>query len=181
MSSSANALGEQLTGATRTAQRALWDSFAIATTTAMNTNATKKMFTTNVVDTGGVSGDVSNMRLAGMLPAGHSHMVRAIRVEMQGTAADLLSFNQLTWLKFFYSGIQVFESTIALLNGGVGMSGSPSNGVADARSIYYFDKQPIDVQGMTPFRFEVNTGATGSTTAAFFFRAYLDGEYTEPA
>ncbi|MDP9054840.1 MAG: hypothetical protein M3N93_11160 [Acidobacteriota bacterium] len=181
MSNSLNATGEQLTGSTRTAQRAIWDAFAIASAAPLNTNATKKMFTTNVVDTGGVTGDVSNMRLAGMLPAGHSHIIRAIRIEMQGASADLLTFNQFTFLKFFYSGIQIFESTIALLGSGMGMNGSASNGLPDARAIYFFDKQPIRLEGMTPFRLEVVSGATGNASAAFFLRAYLDGEYTEPA
>jgi len=173
--------GEQLTGGIRRTQKAIWDSITVAAAGALNTGATTKLFTTNVVDNGAVTMDVSNMRAAGMLPAGHSHLINAIRVLMLGGAADMTLFMQKTFLKLFYSGILVWEGTPDYCPAGAGIQGSAGNGIADPRAIYFFDQQPIRLEGQVPFRLEVTSGATGNAAAAFFARFYLDGVYSEPS
>jgi len=173
--------GEQFTGKTRSAQRPIWDSFKVAGAAALNTNATTALFTSNQVNKSGVTGDVCNMRQAGSLPAGHRHMVTAIRIEMLSTTlADLFAMLQFTWIRFLYSGTPVWEATLSYAAGGMGIVGGDSNGVADPRAILYFDLQPIKIEGTVPIELDVITAGTGNATTAFFMRAYLDGVYTEP-
>lgn len=169
----------QLLGKPRTSQRAIWDSFTVAAGAAL-LKTTTILFQTNVVNQSSITGDQCNMRSKGALPTGHQHIVKAIRVEMIGAAADLDSMLQYTWLNFKLGGPVVWENTLSLASGGVGVPNAPANGIADQRSIYYFDTDPIVITGQTSIELDVITGgAAANATAAFFFRAYLDGQYTE--
>lgn len=178
MATSNTGSAQPISGNTRSMQRAIWDSYTVAAA-AQLLNQTKKLFTSNQINANNVTGDVCNMRATGMLPAGHRHLCRSIRVEMLGAAADMAAMLQYTWLNFKYSGSVVWENALSLATGGVGIPNGASNGLADQRAIYYFDTDPIDIEGQVPIELDVITAGAGNATAAFFLRAYLDGEYTE--
>lgn len=173
-----NPSGELLTGQMRTRQSPLFDSIAVATTTALA--ASYKMF-------GNVSGttanpEITNMQQSFKLPGLNKFKVQSLRCVFHAAAADITSFCKLYTVRLKVAGILQLEAPADYWPGGAGVSTAASNGINDPRAVIGFDLDPILITDDMNFFVEAITGGTPfTTTAAFFMRVYLDGRLWEPA
>lgn len=173
-------IGSVYDGSVRTRQSPLYDSYAVATTTAiLPANGVQKMFG-NINGVNSIGPDTTNMEKAFELQGGVSFLVRSLRLSFIGcAAADIASFQKNICVKLIAGGIKLLEAPADYWPGGAGVSGAASNGLNDPRAVVYFDLDPILLTDGMGFRVELG-GTTFNTTAAFFMRAYLDGRITEP-
>lgn len=160
----------------RTRQSPLYDSFAVATTTATATLI--KMFG-NIDGVGGIGPETTNMQKSFELQGGNQFLVRALRVCIYGAAADLVSFFKTYTVRLIAGGIRMLDAPADFWNAGSGVQGTASNGMPDARSVAGLDLDPINITDGIAFRVEM-VGPGFTTTAGLFVRVYLDGRITEP-
>lgn len=173
-------------GKIRTTQSPMYDSYSIATATALIPGGLLKMFG-NVQGLGGIGPQITNMQQAFNLAGGERFKVRSMRLVPLGcTNADWVAFCQSFTVRLIAgSGNTVYADAPAeYWAGGAGISGPTSdvnNGVPDPNAIVAFDTDPLDLEDGINFRVEIVGTSPGNSTGAFFFRCYLDGQRSQGA
>ncbi len=169
-------------GKVRTTQSPYYDSYSVATTTAVVPTGKQVLFG-SVSGVGSVTAAQTNMSKAFELSGGESFLLKAFRVVFLGcAAADIVSFcTAFTVRLIIGSGSTAYcDAPAEYWAGGAGVNSGNNNGIADPRAIVPFDVDPIRLESGINFRVEY-IGTTFTSTAAFFTRVYLDGQKTQPA
>lgn len=181
-------------GKVRTRQSPIYDTYVVQSGAQVGgAQGTVVMFTQieNQITSAypnGVPGYITNMQQANQLQGGVSFVLGALRLVPVGMAeADLVAFMQ-----NFEVQLQIGAGNFAYADappeyfaGGAGSftpgtGTAASNGLPDARAIVPFDVDPILLTDGVNFRLKL-LGAPFNASQLFFMRAYLDGQFTEPA
>jgi len=173
-------------GKVRTVQSPYYDTYVVASGSAVNPGGVTKMFG-NVQGVGGVGPNITNMQQAFQLSGGESFLVSAFRAVPIGCAlADVNSFMINNTVRLIIGAGNYFyaDAPMEFWAGGAGAYGGTSaaatNGIPDPRAIVPFDVDPIQLTDGVNFRAELD-GIAFNATANFTLRIYLDGQKTQPA
>lgn len=180
-------------GKVRTRQSPLWDTYDVASGAMVGGNGTTVMFNqfeNQITATypNGVPGNITNMQQANQLSGGVSFVLGALRLVPLGAAeVDLVQFMQ-NFRVELQVGAGYFSYSVAppeYWAGGAGPftpgTGTASlNGFPDPSATVGFDIDPILLTDGVNFRLKL-LGIPFAASQRFFMRAYLDGQFTEPA
>lgn len=173
-------------GKVRTVQSPYYDTYVVASGSAINPGGVTKMFG-NVAGIGGIGPNITNMQQAFQLSGGESFLLSSFRVVPVGCGlADVDNFmiNNTVRLIIGAGNFYYCDAPAEFWAGGAGAYGGTSaaatNGIPDPRAIVPFDVDPILLTDGVNFRAEI-IGTSFNAAANFTLRIYLDGQKTQPA
>lgn len=173
-------------GKVRTVQSPYFDTYVVASGSAVNPSGVVKMFG-NVQGVGGIGPNITNMQQAFQLSGGESFLLSAFRVCPIGCAladVDQFMINNTVRLIIGAGNFYYCDAPMEFWAGGAGAYGGTSaaatNGIPDPRAIVPFDVDPILLTDGVNFRTEI-VGSSFTASANFTLRVYLDGQKTQPA
>ena len=173
-------------GKVRTIQSPYFDTYVVASGSAINPGGVTKMFG-NVAGLAGIGPNITNMQQAFQLSGGESFLLSSFRVAPIGCSlADVDAFMVANTIRliigagnFYYCDAPAeFWASGAGAYGGT--SAAATNGIPDPRAIVPFDVDPILLTDGVNFRAEI-VGSSFPAAANFTLRIYLDGQKTQPA
>lgn len=173
-------------GKVRTVQSPYFDTYVVASGSAINPGGVTKMFG-NVAGIGGIGPNITNMQQAFQLSGGESFLLSSFRVVPVGCGladVDNLMINDTIRLIIGAGNFYYCDAPAEFWAGGAGAYGGTSaaatNGIPDPRAIVPFDVDPILLTDGVNFRAEI-IGTSFNAAANFTLRIYLDGQKTQPA
>lgn len=173
-------------GKVRTVQSPYFDTYIVASGSAVNPGGVTKMFG-NVQGINGIGPNITNMNQQFQLQGGETFLLAAFRVVPVACAlADVDTFfiNNTVRLVIGAGNYPYCDAPGEYWAGGAGAYGGTSaastNGIPDPRAIVPFDVDPIQLTDGVNFRVDI-VGTTFTASANFTLRIYLDGQKTQPA
>jgi hypothetical protein len=124
---------------------------------------------------------ITNMQRANELPGVEAFEVHALRVFVQGLAADVMAMYKNLVVRLYRGRVVELEAPVEFFPGGAGIfevlatDTAVYNGPADPRAVNVLN-DPIRIEGGDNFRVTLE-GTTTTATGALLTRIYLDGAY----